>query len=228
MNEFSVVVPAFNEAECLESLINEIFISLEQHSIFEVIIVNDASTDSTRDVLFNIKKKFPIKTLNHQKNLGQSKSLLDGVLISKFDTIVSIDGDGQNNPKDIDKLLNAYFSNNFSLVSGIRIARKDYIIKIFSSKIANFIRSKYLNDNCPDTGCSLKVFAKHIFLNFPFFDGIHRFLPALFNGYGFETHFMPVDHRKRLKGKSKYGTFDRLFIGIKNMFYVKKIIKKAN
>ena len=137
-----------------------------------------------------------------------------------------MDGDGQNNPKDIPKLLEIYFSSkDFTLVSGIRIKRKDSLIKIISSRVANLIRSYILEDKCPDTGCSLKIFQKNIFLDFPYFDGIHRFLPALFNGYGQKIRFIPVDHRSRVKGISKYGIFDRLFKGVYDLFRVKKIIR---
>ena len=112
------------------------------------------------------------------------------------------------------------------MVGGIRFRRKDNLIKIFSSKVANSIRSKILKDNCPDTGCSLKVFDKHVFMQFPFFNGIHRFLPALFKGFGKQTYFINVDHRFRIHGHSKYGTFLRLFRGIKDLIRVAIILKK--
>ena len=137
-----------------------------------------------------------------------------------------MDSDGQNNPIDIPNLLNNFFAeNNVSLISGIRYKRKDNFIKIASSKIANKVRSYILNDNCSDTGCSLKVFDKNKFLEFPFFDGIHRFLPALFNGYGYKVLFINVEHRARMSGKSKYGTIDRLFKGIFDLIKVNNIIK---
>ena len=112
------------------------------------------------------------------------------------------------------------------LVGGIRLKRKDNLIKKISSKIANSVRSKFLNDGCVDTGCSLKVFDKNIFLNFEFFDGIHRFIPALFSGFGYKTFFINVDHRKRKYGRSKYGTLSRLINGLRDMIKVKKMINK--
>ena len=140
-----------------------------------------------------------------------------------------MDGDGQNNPKDINKLIKLYFSDlNLSLVGGIRKKRRDTFVKIYSSKIANFVRSKILNDDCIDTGCSLKIFKKDVFLTFPFFNGIHRFLPALFKGYGKKTFFVDVDHRPRNIGISKYGTFDRLFKGVIDIFRVLIILYKYN
>ena len=223
---FSIVIPIYNEAQNIKSLVYEIFNSLKDHNDFEVIIVNDFSSDNTIDVVNALKKKLNISLINNPKNKGQSFSIHKGVLKSKNNTIVTIDGDGQNNPIDIVKLLEIYFSNKeISLVGGIRVKRKDSLIKKISSKIANKIRSNILKDGCKDTGCSLKVFDKSVFLQFPFFDGIHRFLPALFKGFGKKTYFVSVDHKPRIHGYSKYGTFDRLFVGIKDIIKVKKIIR---
>ncbi len=224
---FSIVIPIYNESQNIKSLVYEIFNSLKDHNNFEVIIVNDFSSDNTTDVVNTLKKKLNISLINNPKNKGQSFSIYKGVLKSKNKTIVTIDGDGQNNPVDIIKLLEIYFSNKeISLVGGIRVKRKDSLIKIISSKIANKIRSNILKDGCEDTGCSLKVFDKSIFLQFPFFDGIHRFLPALFTGYGYKTFFTAVDHRPRIRGYSKYKTLDRLYRGIIDIIRVKKIIRE--
>ena len=131
----------------------------------------------------------------------------------------------QNNPNDIPSLINLYNSDSFKLVGGIRKKRKDNLTKIISSYLANKIRSFILKDDCKDTGCSLKIFDKDIFLKFPYFDGLHRFLPALFKGYGYKTSFIEVDHRKRYKGISKYGTLSRLIWGVRDIFKVLNIIK---
>ena len=126
-------------------------------------------------------------------------------------------------------LLDKYFSDdNLFLIGGIRVKRKDNLIKIYSSFFANLIRSFILDDGCKDTGCSLKVFDRDIFLSFPFFSGIHRFLPALFKGYGYKTSFLNVSHRPRIRGKSNYGTFDRLYRGIIDIVKVKRILVKKN
>ena len=224
---FSIVIPVFNEAQNIEALVDEIFNSLKDYNDFEVILVNDSSTDNTIDLVCALKKKFNILLINNPKNKGQSFSIHKGILESRNNTIVTIDGDGQNNPLDIPKLLEIYFSNEeTSLVGGIRVKRRDNLIKVISSKIANKIRSKILKDGCEDTGCSLKVFDKSIFLQFPFFDGIHRFLPALFTGYGYKTIFIAVDHRPRIRGYSKYKIVDRLYRGIIDIIRVKKIIRK--
>ena len=227
MFAFSLIIPVFNEGKNITNLVYEIYDSLKNHKDFEVILVNDYSNDNTLLEIEALKNNFSKKIINNKKNYGQSYSIKEGIIKSKYDIIITIDGDGQNNPNDIPSLLKVYFNNSeIKLVGGIRNKRKDSNIKLISSKIANSIRSNVLKDNCQDTGCSLKVFDKRIFLNFPFFDGIHRFLPALFKGYGYKTTFINVDHRPRLYGKSNYGTVGRLFKGILDLIRVVIIVKK--
>lgn len=223
---FSVIIPVYNEEENLLQLVDEIKDSLSDTKNYEIIFINDASTDNTFEILKNIKDS-KITILNNKINRGQSFSISYGIKKSFFNTIITIDGDGQNDPKDIPNLLKHYLSSDsIKLVGGIRLVRKDNFLKIISSKIANYLRSRILKDNCSDTGCSLKIFDKQIFLNFPYFDGIHRFLPALFSGYGFKTKFINVNHRSRKYGFSKYGTVNRLFKGIRDIIKVKKILNK--
>tara|TARA_B100001123_G_scaffold206769_1_gene234235 strand:+ start:250 stop:936 length:687 start_codon:yes stop_codon:yes gene_type:complete len=226
MKDISIVIPVFNEADNIQILYNEILESLQNKINYEIIFVNDCSTDETDSVLNKLSKNNNIKIISHYKNLGQSHSILSGINKSTYDTIVTLDGDNQNIPEDILNLLKIFSSEDLFLVGGIRVKREDSLLKIFSSKIANRIRSLILNDDCSDTGCGLKIFYKNIFLELPFFDGIHRFLPALFKGFGYKTKFIPVGHRPRLKGVSKYGIFDRLFRGIFDTIKVWKIIKK--
>ena len=217
----------FNEENNIITLIKEIKSSLKFYNEYELIFVNDFSTDNTLRVLEKEKKNFNFKIINNKFNQGQSFSILNGIKNSNYNTIITLDGDGQNNPKDIPILLEFYNkTKDASLVGGIRYKRRDNIIKIISSRLANFIRSNFLNDNCKDTGCSLKVFDKNIFLKFEYFDGIHRFIPALFKGFGYNTYFLNVDHRKRKYGTSKYGTFLRLVNGIRDMIKVKIMIDK--
>ena len=227
--KFSIVIPLYNEELNIENILNEIFLTLNGlYYIYEIVFIDDASTDNTLDVINQLKnyKNIDISVLKNPSNMGQSLSLVRGIKSSKYKTIVSIDGDGQNNPKDSLKLIKVYqFEKDIYLVGGLRLDRSDTFIKKYSSKIANFVRMSILKDGCKDTGCSLKVFDKFIFLEFPIFDGMHRFLPALFKGFNKKTKFIAVDHRKRIYGKSKYGTIDRLFRGIKDMYKVKKIIK---
>ncbi len=225
---FSIVIPVFNESKNISNLVDEIDISLKKYENYEIIIVNDCSTDETAEVISNKKNK-KIKLINNKKNLGQSYSIHTGIKSASYNIIVTLDGDGQNDPSDISSLLNLFLSNkDIELIGGIRALRKDNIVKVLSSKISNYIRSRILNDSCSDTGCSLKVFNREIFLTFPYFDGIHRFLPALFKGFGHKTIFINVNHRKRLYGISKYGTLNRLFKGIKDIARVKKILNKYN
>ena len=226
---FSIIIPIYNEAENIESLIKEIYYSLKKNNYnnYELVIVNDFSLDNTITILSKLEKIYEIKVINNTSNQGQSYSIHKGILQASNITIVTLDGDGQNNPEDIPKLLDKYFSDEkIYLVGGIRQKRKDNLIKIVSSKLANYVRSSIFDDGCKDTGCSLKVFDRDVFLSFPFFNGIHRFLPSLFKGYGYVTFFINVDHRSRTKGKSKYGTFDRLYRGILDIMKVKKIIRK--
>ena len=221
----SIVIPLFNEEENIIDLLKEITSSIINYRNYEIILIDDGSTDNTLSIISSLNKK-NIKIFKNLENSGQSFSIHKGITESSNNIIITIDGDGQNDPNDIPKLLDFFLMNNdIDLVGGIRLKRKDNIIKIISSKIANFIRSWVLEDNCNDTGCSLKVFNKKIFLSFPYFDGMHRFLPALFKGYGYNTSFIDVNHRKRLHGKSKYGTIERLLKGIRDMVKVKKIIR---
>ena len=225
---FSIVIPIYNESENILNLLDEIYVNLKKFNNYEIILVNDCSTDNTLDVIKKISDQ-KIKLVNNIKNYGQSYSIHRGIKLSFYNIIITIDGDGQNDPADIPKLLEIYLSKkDIELVGGLRLKRRDTIIKIISSKIANNIRSFILNDDCKDTGCSLKIFNRKIFLDFPYFDGIHRFLPALFKGYGYKTLFISVSHRKRKYGFSKYGTIKRLFKGLRDMIKVKKILKNIS
>lgn len=225
--QISIIIPVYNEEKNIYFLIEELFQYLDS-VVFEVIIVNDKSIDNTEKILSNISKNFNyIKIINNELNYGQSFSIKRGIDNSKYDTVLTIDGDCQNNPKNIPMMIEEYFSDNdLELLGGIRKNRKDSLNKIISSKIANFIRASILNDDCVDTGCSLKIFHKKTFQLFPFFDGIHRFLPALFKGYGKKTKFVNVDHRIRKYGKSSYGTFIRLIKGVRDIVKVFFIIRK--
>tara|TARA_B100000575_G_C23113738_1_gene643621 strand:+ start:47 stop:742 length:696 start_codon:yes stop_codon:yes gene_type:complete len=225
---FSIVIPVFNEEENIVNLTQEIINSCKKFKSYEIVFVDDFSNDNSLQKILKLQKKYNhIKIIKNKKNKGQSFSIANGIEKSKYSTIITLDGDGQNNPKDIPKLIKIFNDNlNINFVGGIRQKRKDNLIKILSSKIANSVRSKYLNDNCIDTGCSLKIFEKQAFQNFPYFNGMHRFLPALFKGFGYKTTFVNVDHRKRKFGKSKYGTIDRLIRGINDMRLVKKIINE--
>ena len=215
MEKISLIIPVFNEEKNIKILINEILKIDIIEQLKEIIIVDDCSTDSSLIEIKNLQKiTDKIFTLCHYSNRGQSKSLLTGIQNATTQTIVTIDADLQNNPIDIKKIVNTYFSDNdIKLVGGIRVNRKDSTIKKITSRIANFIRNQILRDDCIDTGCSLKIFDRDLFLSLPYFDGIHRFLPALFKYKNSKNKYISVDHRNRKFGKSKYGTLDRAFKG---------------
>lgn len=225
MNNFSIIIPAYNESKNLNILLDEIILNCENFYNYQIIIVDDKSEDNTQNIIIERKEK-NIKLISNNYNKGQSYSIYRGIREADFDNIITIDADLQNDPKDIPKLANIYFNNqNIKLVSGIRKKRKDNLIKIISSKIANSIRSLILRDNCPDTGCSLKIFDKSYFLNIPFFNGMHRFIPAFFIGMNCKVIYEPVNHRYRKYGKSNYSTFSRLFKGLADLYMVNRMIK---
>lgn len=223
---FSIIIPIYNEAENLPLLLNEIFISLTKYNNYEIILIDDCSKDNTSEVLIKYNNINNIKIIKNNSNKGQSFSIHNGIKKSNNKIIVTIDGDCQNNPADIPNLVELFSSDEkIKLVGGIRKNRKDTLTKIITSKIANYVRSAILKDSCPDTGCALKVFDRDLFLSFPYFDGIHRFLPALFNGYGHLCVYTNVDHRPRKNGISKYGTLNRLFSGLRDIIRVLNILK---
>ena len=230
---FSVVVPVFNEEDNLQLFfaeLNKILIKITEkyNYLFEIIFIDDGSYDNSLSLIKDLSNKFKyVNYITLQKNNGQSYALLKGIENSKYNNIITIDADFQNDPSDIPKLLLAYLKDDeVKLVGGLRLKRADSYLKIFSSRIANRVRMFILNDRCLDTGCSLKVFEKKIFLKFIFFKGIHRFLPALFSGYGHKTCFIEVNHRHRHKGVSKYGNLSRMFIGIYHLLYVYFLLKR--
>ena len=227
MITISIVVPIFNEEDNIKRLFEEIFESGAYDKVTDIIFVNDCSSDTSKLKIEKIiAKNSKVTCISHDKNLGQSSCIYSAALYSKNECLITIDGDCQNNPKDINKLIDIYSSNKFKLVGGIRNKRKDSFIKVLSSRVANKVRVAILDDDCIDTGCSLKIFNREFFLKLPFFDGIHRFLPALFKAYGAKTFFVNVDHRFRKYGKSKYDTFGRLFRGIRDIIKVLVIIRR--
>ena len=221
----SVVVPVHNEVENIEPLIAEIMATLEGVERYEIIYINDCSRDSTLERLTSLDQKFEVlRVLTHQKRSGQSAAIRTGVKAARGDLIATLDGDGQNDPEDIPKLLKAYREQAVAdariLIAGFRARRQDSFIKRLSSKIANGIRSSLLGDATPDTGCGLKIFRREDFFDLPGFDHMHRFLPALMIRNGGQVISVEVSHRPREHGKSKYGTLDRLWVGITDLIGV--------
>jgi dolichol-phosphate mannosyltransferase len=223
----SVVVPVKNEYDNLAPLIAEINSALQglEH---EIIYVNDGSTDDTFVNLEKLQATYSqLRVISHVNSCGQSTAVRTGVKHAKYAWIATLDGDGQNDPADIPKLI-AAVAEGVELVGGNRRAsRKDTWVKQLSSVIANTVRSRMLNDDTPDTGCGLKLFQREAFLDLPYFDHMHRFLPALIKRRGGKIVSVPVGHRQRQHGQSNYGTLDRLMVGIVDLFGVSWLQRRA-
>ncbi|MFM9913550.1 MAG: glycosyltransferase family 2 protein [Methylophilaceae bacterium] len=228
INKLSVVVPVRNEQDNLAPLINEIVAALQGLVEFEIVYVNDGSTDNTAQNLTEIAKTTSqLLVIHHQASCGQSTAVRTGVKAASGDWIATLDGDGQNDPADIPKLI-AAVADGVDLVGGNRRhARKDTFIKRISSVIANTVRSWMLGDSTPDTGCGLKLIRRDVFLDLPYFDHMHRFLPALVIRRGGRVVSVPVNHRSRERGVSNYGTLDRLLVGIVDLFGVMWLQRRA-
>ncbi len=225
LGRVSVVVPVKNEQDNVEPLVREISAALTGRAEFEIVYVNDGSTDGTAAVLQALKTEFPmLRVIAHRGSCGQSQAVATGVKHAHFEWIATLDGDGQNDPADIPTLLKALEdtsqSCNLELLAGWRNKRQDTFIRKLSSKIANGVRSRFLKDSTPDTGCGLKVFARATFMELPHFDHMHRFLPALVQRNGGVVVSVPVNHRARARGTSKYGISNRLWVGIVDLFGV--------
>jgi dolichol-phosphate mannosyltransferase len=227
LKALSVVVPVRNEQDNVAGLIAEINSAL-QGVVHEIIYVDDGSTDATYATLVNLKQQYQqLRIVQHVKSCGQSTAVRTGVKFAKHPWIATLDGDGQNDPADILKLI-AAMQEGVDLIGGNRRAsRRDTWIKRMSSVIANTVRSKMLKDDTPDTGCGLKLFNREAFLDLPYFDHMHRFLPALIKRRGGKIASVPVSHRNREHGKSNYGTIDRLLVGIVDLFGVAWLQRRA-
>lgn len=215
--KISVVVPVHNETDNVNALIAEIHQALNAQEAYEMIFVDDGSSDDTLVKLKQAMENYPqLRVLQHQKSCGQSRAIHTGVQAAHYDWIATLDGDGQNDPADIPNLIDALAhqdSNKLWMLAGHRHQRNDTGWRRFSSKFANAIRQAVLHDNTPDTGCGLKLFRRDKFLALPYFDHIHRFMPAMMQMIGGEVMSVKVNHRARSHGLSKYGTLDRLMAG---------------
>ena len=229
--DLSVVIPVCNEEESIGVLIEEITQALAQKYQHEIIVVDDGSTDTTLEVLLKIKKDLPtLRVIKHLQNSGQSTAVRTGVQHAKSAWIATLDGDGQNDPADIPNLYNELANQNLDpwlVVAGYRKKRKDTWLKRISSKYANSIRDRLLRDGTPDTGCGLKVFARDSFLALPYFDHMHRYIPALFQRQGGRVVSVEVNHRHRMQGTSKYGFHNRLWVGIVDILGVRWLQNRA-
>ncbi|MCW9045428.1 MAG: glycosyltransferase family 2 protein [Alphaproteobacteria bacterium] len=229
--DLSVVVPVFNEEENVLPLVSEITAALDGVCDYEIVYVNDGSSDTTASVLKEVQGEQPrLRIVTHKESCGQSTAVRTGVKAASAPLIATLDGDGQNDPADIPNLLKVLQESadvDGLLVAGWRAKRQDSEVKKVSSKIANGVRSRLLGDATPDTGCGLKVFSRAAFLDMAYFSHMHRFLPALMIRRGGKVVSVKVNHRHRERGVSKYGTWDRLKVGVVDLFGVRWLQRRA-
>jgi dolichol-phosphate mannosyltransferase len=228
----SVLIPAKNETHNLKPLIEEIRAALADEA-YEIIVVDDGSTDATLHELQQIKNSglSTLRILCHERSLGQSTSLYHAALAARGQWLATLDGDGQNDPADIPGMLQLVRGGHgpvdVQLVAGHRVNRRDTASKRWASRFANGLRRRMLNDATPDTGCGLKLIERAAFLRLPYFDHMHRFLPALIQRHNGRMIVHPVNHRPRTAGVSKYGNLDRALVGILDLFGVWWLIKRT-
>jgi dolichol-phosphate mannosyltransferase len=229
--DLSVVIPALNEAENVAPLIAEIRSALDGLLKYEIVYVDDGSGDATAAEVVLLQARTPnLRLLRHVRNCGQSAAIRTGVRAARAPWIATLDGDGQNDPVDIPKLWRISLSASAPpplLITGHREIRRDSWTKCIASQVANFARRRLLGDDTPDTGCGLKLFPRSLFLDLPYFDHMHRFLPALVLREGGTVRSVRVNHRPRRQGVSKYGIFDRLGVSIVDLLGVIWLQRRA-
>ena len=229
--DLAVVLPAYNESGNLGPLVTEIDAAL-QGVAHEIVVTDDGSTDDTRACLLALKTQFPqLRVLAHRQNAGQSRALRTAIMAARAPMIATLDSDGQNVPADIPALFTQMTRDdapaNLGMVGGRRAKRKDTAAKRLGSRIGNGVRKRLLHDEADDTGCGLKVFRRQAFLELPYFDHIHRYLPALMLREGYSCEYRDVDHRERGAGESKYTNFGRLKVSIADLRGVRWLISRS-
>ena len=228
--QLSVVVPVHNEEDNVAPLVGEIVAALRGRIDFEIVYVDDTSKDATLQRLHDLQASVPeLRVIRHLSNAGQSTAVRNGVKAARAPWIATLDGDGQNDPADIPRLLaerdNA--SPDTRMFAGWRVSRQDSASKRWASKWANAIRSRMLRDQTPDTGCGIKLFERKAFLALPYFDHMHRYLPALMQRAGWKTVSVPVNHRGRSTGVSKYNNLQRAWVGLRDLRGVAWLISRS-
>ncbi|HVR29559.1 MAG TPA: glycosyltransferase family 2 protein [Thermoanaerobaculia bacterium] len=220
--EISVVVPVYEESGAILPLLNEVMAALQGRR-YEIVVVDDGSGEATRKELLSASQFVPhLRVVTHARNFGQSAAILTGVRNARGAWVATIDGDGQNDPRDLVALLaaRAESASEPVLVCGVRRHRRDRWSKRVASRLANAVRGRLLRDGVHDSACGLKLFRRDVFLRLPAFDHMHRFLPALAQAQGLRIHTVQVAHRPRTAGRSQYGIVDRLLVGIVDLFGV--------
>lgn len=229
----SVVVPVHNEQDNVLPLVAEVQAALDAVVEYELVFVDDGSSDSTRVRLADAAHRDArVRVICHERCCGQSTALHTGVRRARGVLIATLDGDGQNDPADIPRLLAEWHARaevmpRLALIAGHRVKRRDSKVVRLSSRVANGVRSRVLRDDTPDTGCGLKLFARETFLFLPYFDHMHRFLPALVRRAGGDVISVPVNHRPRASGHSHYGIHNRLWTGIVDLLGVMWLARRA-
>ena len=227
--DLAVVVPVYNERDNILPLLTEIAASLRGWLRYELIYVDDASQDESLAVLRAAMADYPeLRVLHHARQSGQSSALRTGIRAAQARWIATLDGDGQNDPADIRKLLAARdcHPSSVKLFAGWRVTRRDRASKRLASKLANAIRGFLLQDETPDTGCGIKLFERAVWLELPWFDHMHRYLPALVRRAGYQSVSIPVNHRERGSGVSKYTNLGRAWVGLADLRGVAWLIRR--
>ncbi|MGB4102020.1 MAG: glycosyltransferase family 2 protein [Alphaproteobacteria bacterium] len=231
---FSIVIPLCNESGNIVPLAKEIIAALDRANPhpgpYEVIFVDDGSTDESAQEVQSLWASYPdFRLLAHNARMGSSTAFRTGIAAARARWIVTLDGDGQNDPADIPRLLQLAWAcghDDSILVCGVRVNRRDTLLKRLASKFANAVRRRMLDDGAPDTGCALKVFRRDTYLDLPFFKGLHRFMPAMFRAFGHEVLHTPVNDRLRLRGQSKSDILGRGIRGFFDLFGVAWLIRR--
>lgn len=215
----SVVIPAYNEEESVPPLVREIAAAVRPLGLpFEILVVDDGSADRTAEVAAGLAPEFPeLRTLRHARNFGQSAGMATGFARARGAIVVTLDSDGQNDPADIPRLL-AALDGGADCACGVRTVRRDSFVKRASSKIANAFRGAVIGDRVTDAGCALRAIRRSALREMLVFNGMHRFLPTILQTQGYRVVELPVNHRPRALGKSKYGINNRLWRGIRDCF----------
>lgn len=227
----AVVVPVKDEADNINSLLAEIHAALAGEA-FEIVYVDDGSRDATGEILAAARQRYPmLRVVTHRASAGQSAALWSGISAARAPLIATLDGDGQNDPADIPKLVavgrDIASNGEPFLVAGVRVKRQDSRAKRLQSRIANGVRARLLGDATPDSGCGLKLFPRALYLTLPRFNHMHRFLPALARREGVPVALCPVNHRPRQAGRSKYGAMNRLWVGLADLAGVMWLQRRA-
>ena len=226
----SVVIAVLNEAENVQAVTDEVLAAMAPIEPFEIVYVDDGSTDDTPALLQAMADADPrVRLVRHDRRCGKSQAVRTGILAARADWVATLDGDGQNDPNDLPDMLNLAWTAAGAppLVAGQRVRRDDPVSRLIATRIANGIRASLLGDHCPDTGCGVKIFRRDDFLLLPCFEGMHRFLPALFQRYGHPLINHPVRHRARLKGVSKYTNWGRALVGVFDLMGVAWLVRRT-